>query len=107
MQEELNNDSRLRFFVGDVRDKDRLHLAMRDVNFVVHAAAMKHVPLAEYNPIECLKTNIHGAEYVIEAALRAGVSKVVALSTVSCVGALRVPHSDGVLSRCRTATRIP
>jgi UDP-N-acetylglucosamine 4,6-dehydratase len=81
MQEELKHDPKLRFFVGDVRDKDRLHLAMREVDFVVHAAAMKHVPLAEYNPIECLKTNIHGAENVIEASLRAGVSKVVALST--------------------------
>jgi UDP-N-acetylglucosamine 4,6-dehydratase/5-epimerase len=81
MQEELKNDHRLRFFLGDVRDKDRLFLAMKDVDYIVHAAAMKHVPLAEYNPIECLKTNVHGAENVIEAALRTGVKKVVALST--------------------------
>lgn len=72
---------RLRFFIGDVRDASRLELAMRDVDFVIHAAALKIVPTAEYNPFECILTNVHGAENVVKAALRAGVKKVVALST--------------------------
>jgi UDP-N-acetylglucosamine 4,6-dehydratase len=75
------NFDRMRFFLGDVRDKDRLELAMRGVNVVVHAAAIKIVPAAEYNPFECILTNVHGAENVVKAALRTGVSKVVALST--------------------------
>ncbi|MCH3690623.1 polysaccharide biosynthesis protein, partial [Campylobacter lari] len=54
----------MRYFIGDVRDKERLSTAMRDVDFVIHAAAMKHVPIAEYNPMECIKTNIHGAQNV-------------------------------------------
>jgi UDP-N-acetylglucosamine 4,6-dehydratase len=72
---------RLRFFIGDVRDVSRLEMAMRDVDYVVHAAALKIVPLAEYNPFECVLTNIHGAENVVTAALRTSVKKVVALST--------------------------
>jgi UDP-N-acetylglucosamine 4,6-dehydratase len=72
---------RLRFFIGDVRDTTRLELAMRDVQFVVHTAALKIVPIAEYNPFECILTNVHGAENVVKAALRCGVKKVVALST--------------------------
>jgi UDP-N-acetylglucosamine 4,6-dehydratase len=71
----------LRFFIGDVRDFQRLKLAMREVDFVVHAAALKHVPAAEYNPMECVKTNIIGAQNIISAAMEAGVRKVVALST--------------------------
>ena len=71
----------LRFFIGDVRDADRLELAMREVDIVVHAAAMKHVTIAEYNPLECIHTNVSGAENVVKAALRCGVSKVIALST--------------------------
>ncbi|WP_193182212.1 UDP-N-acetylglucosamine 4,6-dehydratase (inverting) [Nisaea sediminum] len=71
----------IRYFIGDVRDVDRLELAMRGVDYVVHAAAMKHVPAAEYNPFECVQTNIHGAENVVKAALRSGVKKVIALST--------------------------
>lgn len=73
--------SRLRFFIGDVRDAARLELAMRGVDFVVHAAALKIVPAAEYNPFECILTNVHGAENVVTAALRTSVKKVVALST--------------------------
>ncbi len=72
---------RLRFFIGDVRDRARLELAMREVDYVVHAAALKQVPTAEYNPYECLRTNIGGAENVVWAALRNQVKKVVALST--------------------------
>ena len=83
MQQELS-DARypcLRFFIGDVRDRRRLEMAMRDVDFVVHAAALKHVPVAEYNPSECIHTNVLGAENVVHAALTCGVKKVVALST--------------------------
>ncbi len=75
------NDPCMRYFIGDVRDKERLKVAMRGVDFVVHAAALKHVPIAEYNPIECIKTNVHGAENVINAAMETGVKKVIALST--------------------------
>jgi UDP-N-acetylglucosamine 4,6-dehydratase (inverting) len=71
----------IRFLIGDVRDEDRLKRAFRDINFVIHAAAMKHVPIAEYNPDECVKTNIHGAQNVINACLETGVERVVALST--------------------------
>ena len=71
----------LRFFIGDVRDYDRLKRAFKGVDYIIHAAAMKHVPIAEYNPMECIKTNINGAENVINAAIEAGVTKVVALST--------------------------
>jgi UDP-N-acetylglucosamine 4,6-dehydratase len=71
----------LRFFIGDVRDASRLEMAMRDVDYVVHAAALKIVPMAEYNPFECVLTNVHGAENVVKAALRTSVKRVVALST--------------------------
>jgi len=71
----------LRYFIGDVRDKDRLETAMRGIDTVVHAAALKHVPIAEYNPFECIATNVHGAENVVNAAIRSGVKRVVALST--------------------------
>jgi UDP-N-acetylglucosamine 4,6-dehydratase len=75
------NDKCMRYFIGDVRDKDRLKKAFYGVDFVIHAAAMKHVPVAEYNPMECIKTNINGASNVIDAALEEGISKVIALST--------------------------
>ena len=78
-------NSALRFFLGDVRDRERLYLAMRDVDFVIHAAALKQVPAAEYNPHEFIKTNVDGATNIVEAALRAGVQKVVALSTDKAV----------------------
>ncbi|MBD3257706.1 UDP-N-acetylglucosamine 4,6-dehydratase (inverting) [candidate division GN15 bacterium] len=71
----------MRFFIGDVRDKERLARAMEDVDVVVHAAALKQVPAAEYNPFECIKTNVIGAQNVIDSAIQAGVKKVVALST--------------------------
>ncbi len=72
---------RLRFFIGDVRDAERLELAMRGIDHVIHAAALKIVPIAEYNPFECILTNVHGAENVVKAALRNQVKRVVALST--------------------------
>jgi len=71
----------IRFFIGDVRDRDRLQEAMRGIDIVIHAAAMKHVPAAEYNPMECIKTNIHGAENLIHTALANNVDRVIALST--------------------------
>lgn len=80
MQQTFNNPC-MRYFLGDVRDKDRLLRAMYKVDYVVHAAAIKQVPAAEYNPMECIKTNIHGAQNVIDAAIACGVEKVIALST--------------------------
>jgi UDP-N-acetylglucosamine 4,6-dehydratase len=80
MQAEFTQ-SCMRFFIGDVRDPDRLRQAMRGVEYVIHAAAMKQVPAAEYNPMEAIKTNVHGAENVIKAALENEVEKVIALST--------------------------
>lgn len=71
----------MRFFIGDVRDCERLRLAMKDVDYVVHAAALKQVPAAEYNPMECIKTNVLGASNVVSTAIEAGVKKVIALST--------------------------
>ena len=75
------DDPRVRFFIGDVRDKDRLHRALNGVDYVVHAAATKIVPTAEYNPFECIKTNINGAMNVIDACIDQNVKKVIALST--------------------------
>jgi UDP-N-acetylglucosamine 4,6-dehydratase len=72
---------KMRFFIGDVRDTSRLEMAMRDIDFVVHAAALKIVPTAEYNPFECILTNVHGAENIVTASLRSGVKRVVTLST--------------------------
>lgn len=71
----------MRYFLGDVRDESRLEMAMRDVDIVIHAAALKQVPAAEYNPFECIRTNVHGAENIVRAATRVGVPKVIALST--------------------------
>ncbi len=71
----------IRYFIGDVRDRNRLKSAFEGIDIVIHAAAMKHVHIAEYNPMECVKTNILGAENVIDAALQSGVKSVVALST--------------------------
>ncbi|NLT96392.1 MAG: UDP-N-acetylglucosamine 4,6-dehydratase (inverting) [Clostridia bacterium] len=81
MAQQFEHNPKLRFFIGDVRDKDRLYRAMDGVEYVVHAAAMKQVPAAEYNPIEAIRTNINGAENVINSAIDNGVKKVIALST--------------------------
>ena len=83
MQQQLSGlpSEPMRFFIGDVRDGDRLELATREVDYIVHAAALKHVPAAEYNPFECIRTNVSGAENVVRAAIRNGVKKVLALST--------------------------
>lgn len=81
---------KLRFFIGDVRDKERLYRAFKDIDFVIHAAAMKQVPACEYNPFEAIKTNIHGAQNVIDAALDRNVKKVVALSTDKAVNPINL-----------------
>lgn len=82
--------SKLRFFIGDVRDKDRLYRAFNGVDIVIHAAALKQIPSCEYNPFEAIKTNIHGAQNVIDAALDRGVEKVVALSTDKAVNPINL-----------------
>jgi len=81
MQKSYARDSRVNFFIGDVRDKARLYRALRGVDYVIHAAATKIVPTAEYNPFECIKTNVVGAMNLIEASIDQGIKKVVALST--------------------------
>ncbi|WP_299569754.1 UDP-N-acetylglucosamine 4,6-dehydratase (inverting) [uncultured Shewanella sp.] len=79
--QQVYNDPCMRYFLGDVRDADRMMQAFKDVDYVIHAAAIKQVPAAEYNPMECIKTNIHGAENVIKAAIANNVKRVIALST--------------------------
>ena len=80
----------MRYFIGDVRDAARLEMAMREVDIVVHAAALKHVSAAEYNPFECIATNVHGAENVVNAALKNGVPRVIALSTDKAVSPINL-----------------
>ena len=80
----------MRYFIGDVRDAARLKLAMRDVDYVIHAAALKQIPAAEYNPMECIKTNIYGANNVIDIALESEVEKVIALSTDKAVNPINL-----------------
>ena len=80
MEQDFNQDC-MRYFLGDVRDLARLDQAMIDVDYVIHAAAIKHVPAAEYNPMECIKTNVNGAQNVITASINNGVEKIIALST--------------------------
>ena len=84
------NDTCMRYFIGDVRDEARVNEAMDGVDFVIHAAALKHVPVAEYNPMECIKTNITGAENVIKAAIKNEVKKVIALSTDKASGPINL-----------------
>lgn len=81
MAKKFKGDNRVRFFIGDVRDKDRLYRALNGVDYVVHAAATKIVPTAEYNPFECIKTNVNGAMNLIDACIDSGVKRLVALST--------------------------
>ena len=78
---EIRGHNCMRFFIGDIRDRNRLENAMRDIDYVIHAAALKQVETAEYNPFECIHTNVLGAENVVQAAIRCGVRKVIALST--------------------------
>lgn len=100
-QYEMQQDflqEQMRFFIGDVRDGERLRQATRDVDFIVHAAALKQVPAAEYNPSECIKTNVGGAENVIAAAIANGVKKVVALSTDKAASPINLYGATKLLS---------
>ena len=90
MQEQFAHDKRLRFFVGDVRDVERLNLAMRDADIVVHAAALKQVPMCEYNPFEAIKTNILGSQNIIQCAIHQSVSKVIAISSDKAVSPMNL-----------------
>ena len=85
MEKKFNSTGLLRFFIGDIRDKDRLSRAMDGANIVVHAAALKHVPVCEYNPFEAIKTNVLGAQNIIETSINHNIEKVVALSTDKAV----------------------
>lgn len=89
MAQKINHPN-LRYFIGDVRDEDRLRRAMSGIDIVVHAAALKQVPAAEYNPMECIKTNVLGAENVINASIDSGVKKVLALSTDKAVNPMNL-----------------
>src|SRR6056297_1254913 len=84
------NKYSIRYFVGDIRDKDRLYRAFNGVDYVIHAAALKQVPACEYNPFEAIKTNIHGAQNIVDAALDCGVKKVIALSTDKAVNPINL-----------------
>jgi len=90
MAQQFPDEKRLRFFLGDVRDETRLKRAFDGVDIVIHAAALKQVPSSEYNPIECIKTNVHGAENIINAAIDCGIQKVVALSTDKAVNPINL-----------------
>jgi UDP-N-acetylglucosamine 4,6-dehydratase (inverting) len=99
MQQEFKKHlPKLRFFIGDVRDRNRLYRAFDGVDIVIHTAALKHVPLMEYNPIEAVKTNIHGAENVIDAAIDRGVEKVIALSTDKAVNPVNLYGATKLVS---------
>lgn len=91
-------EDKLRFFIGDVRDKDRMYRAMEGVDVVIHAAALKHVDVAEYNPMEAIKTNIDGARNVIDAAIDKGVKKIVALSTDKAVNPINLYGATKLVS---------
>jgi FlaA1/EpsC-like NDP-sugar epimerase len=91
-------NEQLRFFIGDVRDKDRLYRAFEGVDVVIHAAALKHVTAAEYNPIEAIKTNIHGAMNIVDAAIDRGVKKIVALSTDKAVNPVNLYGATKLVS---------
>lgn len=97
MQQDFPQEQ-MRFFIGDVRDGERLKQATKDVDFIVHAAALKHVPAAEYNPSECIKTNVGGAENVIAAAIANGVKRVVALSTDKAASPINLYGATKLLS---------
>ena len=88
----------LRFFIGDVRDISRLTTAMNNIDIVIHAAALKHVPAAEYNPTECIKTNIYGAQNVISSCITNKVSKVVALSTDKAANPINIYGASKLVS---------
>jgi UDP-N-acetylglucosamine 4,6-dehydratase/5-epimerase len=97
-QQFMQYDEAIRYFIGDIRDKDRLYRAFDKVDIVIHAAALKHVPAAEYNPIEAIKTNIHGAMNIIDAAIDRHVNKVIALSTDKAVNPINLYGATKLVS---------
>ena len=112
MRDELGNDDRLRWFLGDIRDLDRLKRAFHNVDFVIHAAALKQVDTGEYNPMEFIKTNVLGSQNVIDAAIESGVKRVVALSTdkasspINLYGATKLPRTSCLLRQTTIATHM-
>ena len=94
----VKNKKKIRFFIGDVRDKSRLETALNNVNIVIHAAALKQVDTAEYNPFETIKTNVHGAENVIHASLVNKVERVIALSTDKAASPINLYGASKLLS---------
>ena len=98
--QEFENHPKMRYFVGDVRDRERLFRAFEDVDIVIHAAALKQIPSCEYNPFEAVKTNIHGAENIIDAAIDVGVKKVVALSTDKAVNPTNIMGASKRAAEC-------
>ena len=99
MAKKFKNDSRLRFFVGDVRDKDRLKKAFHGIDFVIHAAALKQVPACEYNPGEAVNTNILGTKNVLDMALEQNVSRTISLSTDKAVNPVNLYGATSLLER--------
>lgn len=96
--QELGEGDNKRYLIGDIRDNERLHLAMEDVDIVYHAAALKHVPLCEYNPFEAIKTNVVGTQNVIDAALNSGVEKVIGISTDKAVNPINTMGATKLLA---------